>query len=222
MVHRAWDLLWRCKVREEQFAEAPSVQRRWDEDLEAYTSHMDWISRSGLRRSRQTPRQAAMTLRKLEEAKRILDAEEACDDPLRMIPYLIQQKAVSGEVVAVNRDFRELATTRIVSRPLVTLHSPDECLMPLGKELWWSEQPSGREYVVHSIRRAPGQGWLITLKLMTGSASAALPAIDSKACFSVHNTCSPPFLTLPTTEPWTHRPAQLIVAVESIEEENEE
>jgi hypothetical protein len=49
---------------------------------------MDWIARGGLRRTRQTPRQAALILRNLEEARRRLEAEEVCDDPLRMIPYL--------------------------------------------------------------------------------------------------------------------------------------
>ena len=71
-----------------------AVVRRWDEDRDAYTRHMDWLAQGGLRRTRQTPRQAAMTLRNLEEAKRLLEAEEACDDPVRMIPYLLENKAV--------------------------------------------------------------------------------------------------------------------------------
>src|SRR5262249_49670236 len=166
LVRGAWDLLWRCRDREAKFTEAPSVGRRWVKDREAYTAHMDWMARNGLRRTRQTPRQAAMTLRELEEAQRLLDAEEACDDPLRMIPYVLQHQAVRGRVVDVDLDHRELATKRMVPRPLITLHSADPCVMPLGKELWWSEQPGGREYVVHAIEAAPHEGWLITLKLM--------------------------------------------------------
>jgi hypothetical protein len=222
MVRGAWDLLWRCRDREAALAEAPSVGRRWVEDREAYTAHMDWMARSGLRRTRQTPRQAAATLRELEEAQRLLEAEEACDDPLRMVPYLLQHKAVRGRVVAVDREHRELATKRVVPRPLVTLRSPDPSLMPLGKELWWSAQPGGREYVVHAIEAAPDGGWLVTLKLMTGSTAAVLPAVGGKACFSVHNTRPAPPLTLPKAEPWTHRPARAPAPVEPIEEDNKE
>ncbi len=158
LVQRTWDLLWRCRDREAKFAEAPSVSRRWIEDCEAYTRHMDWMARSGVRRTRQTPGQAATALRKLEEAQKLLLAEEACDDPLRMIPYLLQHKAVCGKVVVIDREYRELATKRMMQRPLVTLHSPDPCLMPLGKELWWSERPAGREFVVHLIEPAPDKG----------------------------------------------------------------
>jgi hypothetical protein len=221
-VRRAWELLWRCRDREATFPEAPSVGRRWDEDRDAYTRHMDWLARSGLRRTRQTPRQAAMTLRNLEEAQRLVEAEEACDDPLRMVPYLLEQKAVRGRVVAVDRGHRELATKRLVARPLVTLLSPDPCHMPPGKELWWSEQPAGREYVVHAIEPAGDEGWLVTLKLMTGSADAPLPDKGSEACFSIHNTRPAPPTTLPRTEPWTHRPGRALVAVEPIEEDTEE
>src|SRR5262249_45560465 len=156
--------------------------------------------------------QAATTLRELEEGQRLLEAEEACDDPLRMIPYLLQHKAVCGRVVAVDRQHRELATKRMVARPLVRLLSPDPCIMPLGKELWWSEQPGGREYVVDGIEQAEDGGWLVTLKLMTGSA-APLPGVGSEACFSIHNTSPAPPLTLPKMEPWTHRPGRPLVAV---------
>src|SRR5262249_959277 len=86
LVRRTWELLWRCRAREAAFAEASSVGRRWDEDRDAYTRHIDWLANGGLRRTRQTPRQAALTLHKLEEAAQRLEAEEACDDPLRMIP----------------------------------------------------------------------------------------------------------------------------------------
>lgn len=222
LVRRAWDLLWRCRDREVGFPEAPSVARRWVDDRQAYTAHMDWMARSGLRRTRQTPRQAATTLRKLEEAQRLLDAEEACNDPLKMVPYLLQHKAVYGRVAAIDLEHRELATKRLVSRPLVTLHSPDVCLMPLGKELWWSKQPSGREYLVDAIEPASDGGWLITLKLMTGSGTAELPEVGSEACFSIHNTRPAPPLTLPTAEPWTHRPARVGVTVGSIEEDGKE
>src|SRR5262249_46385882 len=91
-------------------------------------------------------------LHNLEEAQRLLEAEEACDDPLRMVPYLLEHKAVRGQVIAINMEHRERAVGSMVRRPLVTLRSAAPCVMPLGKELWWSEQPAGREYVLEDIQ----------------------------------------------------------------------
>src|SRR5262249_46314605 len=73
LVRRAWDLLWRCRDRESTLPEAHSVGRRWDVDRDAYTRHIDWLARNGLRRTRHTARQAATTLRDLEEAGRLLE-----------------------------------------------------------------------------------------------------------------------------------------------------
>jgi hypothetical protein len=222
LIGRAWKLLWRCRDREARFAEAPSVERRWAEDCGAYTRHIDWLARSGLRRTRHTPLQAARILNHLEEAQALLEAEQACDDPLRMIPYLLKHQAVRGLVLKVDRDHKELATKRPVARPLVTLCSPDPCLMPLGKKLWWSERPGKREFVVERIEPAPRGGSLVTLKLMTSSPDAELPAEGREACFSGLNTVRKPFLRLPETEPWTHRPARPVAAVGSIEEDEKE
>jgi hypothetical protein len=208
LVRHTWELLWRCRDREATYPEAPSVGRRWDEDRDAYTRHMDWMAQDGLRRTRQTPRQAAMTLRRLEEARRLVEAEEACDDPLRMIPYLLENKAVRGRVVAVDREYRERASRSMVRRPLVTLLSPDPCLIPVGKELWWAEQPDGREFVVHAVELATGKGCLVTLKLTTSSGATGLPAVGSAACFSIHTTATGWLGTLPQAAPWTHQPAQ--------------
>src|SRR5262249_17977071 len=106
LLRRTWDLLWRCRDREAAYPQAPSVGRRWDEDRDVYTRHIDWLAQNGLRRTRQTPRQAVRTLLNLEEANRLLEAEQACDDPLRMLPYLLENKAVRGRVVAVDADHK--------------------------------------------------------------------------------------------------------------------
>jgi hypothetical protein len=218
LVRRAWGLLWRCRDREATYPEARSVARRWDEDRDAYARHMDWLARGGLRRTRQTPRQAAMTLRNLEEAQRLVEAEEACDDPLRMIPYILANQALRGRVIAVDLEHRE-RVTRLVRRPLVTLLSPDPCLIPVGKELWWTEQPAGREFVVHAVTPSREGGWLVTLKLMTGSGGTGLPAVDAEACFSIHTTSPGWLVNLPREEPWTHQAAGPLAAVGPIDEE---
>jgi hypothetical protein len=219
LLQHAWGMLWRCRDREAALAEAASVARRWDEDRGAYTAHLDWLARGGLRRTRQTPRQAAVTLRALEEAGKLLEAEEACDDPLRMIPYLLQHQAVRGRVVAIDRNHREMAERRMASRPLVTLHSPDPCPLPEGKELWWVGQPDGREFQVHAVVPAPDGGSLVTLKLMTSSATTRLPGVGDEACFSIHNTASAYPARLPHDDPWTHRPAAAAPAPTALEDE---
>src|SRR5205807_2325578 len=142
---------------------------------------------------------------RLEKAQRLLEAEEACDDPLRMVPSLLEHKAVRGRVVNIDRDHKELATRRMVRRPLVTLHSEAPCLMPTGKKLYWAEEPDGRAYVVHDVRPAPEGGSRVTVKLM--GRDTGLPALGTEACFSIHTTDDGYFARLPDTDPWTHQPA---------------
>jgi hypothetical protein len=204
LVQRTWDLLWECRGREMSWPEAASVSRRWDLDREAYTQHIDWTARDGRRRTRQTVRQAAILLSRLEDATAMVEAEEACDDPLRMIPFLLDNKAVQGRVVRVDRDHRETVNVRRMRRPLVTIASPDLCLMPRGKELWWTASADGCSYEVHEVRPA-GEGSEVTLKLNTSSL-VALPRVGDEACFSIHSTTSFWRTNLPPAEPWTHRP----------------
>jgi hypothetical protein len=219
LTEKTWDLLWRCRDRELHYPEARSVARRWERDCRAYAAHLDWMARDGLRRTRQSPRQAAMTLRNLEEAQRLVEAEHACDDPLRMVPYILENKAVQGQVVSLDREHRELAERRLVRRPLVTLLSAEPCLMPAGKELWWTQQPGGREFTVHAITPAAEGGCRVVLKLMTSSPGAPLPAVGCSACFSVHSTAGRWLSPLPPADPWTHRPAAPPTAPAPIEDE---
>jgi len=79
--------------------------------FEEYTRHIDWSLTVGRRRTRQTARQAASTVRELEGAQALLEAEEAVDDPLRMARSLLAGKAVAGIVNAVDREHREVVTT---------------------------------------------------------------------------------------------------------------
>lgn len=207
LVRRTWDLLWRTRARELTYSEAPSVERRWAEDREAYTRHLDWMANAGRRRTRQTARQAALTLRRLEDAQVVLEAEEACDDPVRMIPYLLDHKAVRGTVRGIDRGHRELATKRMVARPLLTLDSPDVCLMPPGKELYWSEASAGPSWIVHDLR-PHGMGTLVVLKLETSTATAEIPDVGAEVCFSIHSARPSYVPVLRQEEPWTHKPQE--------------
>jgi hypothetical protein len=151
----AWKLLWRCWKRERSLSEAASIPRRWLADRKAYTRHIDWLAQNGLRRTRPTARQSAALMHSLEAAAERLETEEACDDPLRMIPALLAHRAVRGRVVHVDARYKERAEVKLVARPLVTLLSSRPCLMPLGKELYSTDSPGGPAYLVHAIEPLP-------------------------------------------------------------------
>jgi hypothetical protein len=206
MTTRTWELIWRCRNRERGYAEAPSVGRRWQEDCRAYQGHMSWMARSGLRRTRQSARQAALTMRRLEEETRLVEAEEACDDPLRMAPYILENKAVRGRVVDLDPEHREMAERKMVKRPLVTLEAGEPCLMPAGKQLWWIGHARGPGYLVEVVLPGSGGNSRVVLKLMT-SADVPVPAVGDVACFSVHRTEEQYTGRLPEETPWTHAPA---------------
>lgn len=218
LVERTWKLVWRCFGRESAYPEAASVEQRWTEDRAAYTAHLDWLVQGGRRRTRQDPRQAAMTLRRIEGEQTRLEAEEALDDPIKMIPYLMDNKAIAGCVVQIDLTYRERATTNFVTRPLVTIASPDPCLIPPGRKLWWTKHPSGAAWVVHAIAPTPTGGSLVTLKLLNRSPQH-LPERGEEECFSVHQRASPWLLRLPEQIPWTHQPDASVQGPRSIDEE---
>ena len=80
--------------------------------FEEYTRHIDW----SLTIDRRRTRQAASTMRELEGAQALLEAEEAVDDPLRMARCLLAGKALAGIVTAVDREHREVVTTNRAPR----------------------------------------------------------------------------------------------------------
>jgi hypothetical protein len=206
LVERSWRLLWRCHERERAYREAPSCARRLAGDREAYTQHIDWTLTIGRRRTRQTARQAASTLRELEGAQALLDAEEAVDDPLRMTRYLLAGKALAGTVLAVDREHREIVTVNRARRPLVRLDCPERCRIPRGRTLYWSDNADGSAWEVHDVAN-DGNGSVVTMKLLTSSTTAPLPEAGDYACFSVHSTREPFRMRLPRDTPWTHVPA---------------
>jgi hypothetical protein len=218
LVKRTWDVLWRCFQREMAIREAPSVTRRLTEDREAYTQHIDWTAKDGRHRTRQTARQAAMLLRRLEEASALVAAEEACDDPIRMIQYVLDNKAVEGEVVRIDTDHKEMGRARRVRRPLVTIRTTEPCVLPIGKEFWWTAHSDGSSFLVHEVRPDGSNGSLVTLKLTTEYRAAPLPRTGDQACFSIHTTKTRWFADLPRTEPWTHRPRQPDAGPQPIED----
>jgi hypothetical protein len=208
----AWDLTWRVVERERRWPEEPRfVQRRWDADIDAYSRHMEWMDgpSGGRRRTRQTVPQAIRTRDQAEEAKSLLEAEQALSDPIRIIPYLLDHRAIEGTVTSYDDSNREIkpGNQRASKVPVLVLRTPRPCLLPVGKELWWTDRPDRVRAVVHSVAADPdGTGSLVELKVMQNIEDArALGSVTRPVCFSQLTTKTHWAGVLPDHIPWTHR-----------------
>lgn len=221
LVMRGWPLMWRVLERERAIEEARHAAKRWSEDDTAELErHLAWVvDAGGGYRTRQTHKQAAHWLHSWEEAERHRIAEEAIDDPLRMLPYILRGEAVRGKVVAVDATHTEKPNTRSIVMPIVTLETSLPCTIPIGTELHWAVVPSGRSYAVVSIVEH-GQGSRVTLKRTAGQRSPDVPKKGTIATFSMLDGGGNHFLMLPKEAPWTHRRA--IEESGSIEESDAE
>jgi hypothetical protein len=214
LVTPAWDLCWDVLDEELGWPEAASADRRWADDREAYTRHIDWQRAAGHRRVRKTLRQAARAHSDLERALARLTTEEATDDELRMLPYVLRDEAIIGEVVRLDTANREL-TARGQRRtfPLVTLTCDHDCRMPLGKELWWGQDPGSKHgWIVREIipTSRDRSTCTVTLRRVSSSDSrTALPLVGTSACFSMLKISTfQPLFPKEANMPWTHeRPA---------------
>jgi len=208
LLEPAWKLCWDVIEEEEQWDEAPSVARRWEEDRGAYTRHIDWQKMAGHRRLREKPLQAARRLTDLEQALARLETEEATDDPVRMIPHVLRGSALMGSVVRVDRSHRERsASGQLRSYPVVTLSCSHECVMPLGKKLFWSADPGGSGW--HVVEIAPAADGVTSIRLRrekSPRSGTALPTSGEVTSFSdlSINTFRPLF-PKEQNVPWTHR-----------------
>lgn len=204
LVERGWPLVWRCLERERRYAPAAHVDRRWQRDVADLDRHLEWaVTKGGGYRTRQSHEQAARTLQDWETAYAKLVAEEAVDDPLRMVPYLLTNEAIAGQVRAVNLDHKEHTGKSWVRRARIELEVPERCTIPLQKELYWTQAADGREYRVTAVRAA-GDKTLVTLTHQTSS-DVERPQPGSFAVFSVHTTKPPEYFKSPQEVPWTHR-----------------
>jgi hypothetical protein len=207
MVEDTWGLIWKAVDRERKRPEAASVARRAREDRIAYASHVSWMAgpTQGRRKTRLSTRSAAMRLNEYERAHAALLAEEAIDDPLRMAPVLLAGRAIAGEVVRSEPDRREVINNRFCKRPSITLRTDEQCMMPLGTEVWWTKMPAGREWVITQVMTAVS-GCDVTLVLQTNrTPDVGLPRDRDRACFSELNTREGYEVHLPQQIPWTHR-----------------
>lgn len=201
-----WRLMARCWRRELLLTEAPSAERRWEADAHAFTAHANWvIDRGGRYRTRDDVRQAAMTLRRLEEAKKLFEAERALDDPAWMVPHLLDGTAVRGVVTKVDAAHKEQGPKLMVSRPRIVLEVDGPVSLPIGKRMWWTERPQGNGWEVKLIRVAKAKSQL-TFQLNGPHKPGALPAAGTLATFSVLTTASRWNQSLAKDIPWPLQP----------------
>jgi hypothetical protein len=213
----AWPLVWKCLDRERELPEAPSAADRWEEDKMAIAAHLEWMARTGgITRVRDTHARAARRLRRWEEAVRLLEAHRAIDDPMKMLPYVLSHEALVGRVVSTDLEhaFVPDGGRRKLKLPRVTLSLKTRCLMPIGKRLYWTREPT-HEFTLCSFARGPKGDWRVTLQLESIQWNA-FPKVGDDAVFSIHHVNRDPPLRLPESPPWTHeRPEK---EDESIEE----
>jgi hypothetical protein len=208
----AWNLTWRVMARERAWPEESRfVPRRWHADIDAYSGHMAWMDgpTGGRRRTRQTVRQAIRARAQAEETQALLEAQEAVSDPIRMIPYLLDHKALEGTVVGYDEDHLEVkaGNKRASKVPIAELRTTRPCLIPVGKELWWTEHPDRVCLAVHSVVQDPdGPGSIVELKVMEHLKDArGLPSAPQPVCLSQLTTATRWSGPLPDRIPWTHR-----------------
>ena len=202
-----WRLMHRVTERERRLTAAPSVQRRFESDREAFGRHVDWvITQGGRYRTTDTPRQAAMTLRRLEDTLTRHEAELAVEDPACMIGYLLAGKAVRGRVASLG-----VTTVRArvnnVRRTVMALDSPDPVVLPAGKRLWWTATAADYPWEVQDVQPRDDGGSRITLMLTAAPKTGRLPAVGDVITLSTLATRASNYqIALPQNPPWTHRP----------------
>ena len=206
LVDPVWKLIGRVHAREAALPAAPSTVRRYREDRVAFGRHIDWtVNQGGRYRTTDTPRQAATTLRNLEEAQRRLHAEMALDDPACMVPYLLDGKAIEGTVSNIDIHHRERPNIRAVSRPRITVDTDDPMIVPDGKSLWWAANDSNEWKVISTA--SYGSGTRVLLQLDAPYAAERVPLLRSRVVYSeLHAEPIGYNRSLPQNPPWCHQP----------------
>lgn len=216
LVEPVWQLMQRVVARERRLTAAPSVSRRFAGDREAFGRHVDWVIPGGYYRTTDTPRQAAITLRSLEDALAHYEADRAVEDPACMIPYLLDGDAIRGTVASV-AETKVVVKVRSVSRAVIAVDSPDPVTLPGGKLLWWTATAGDQPWQVESVQ-PNGTGSQVVLMLTAKPTAARLPGVGDVITLSALCTGRSGFWLLPPVEPpWTHRPEAAVPEGEPID-----
>jgi hypothetical protein len=202
-----WQLMGRVVTRERRLPAAPSVYRRFESDREAFGRHVTWvITQGGYYRTTDTPRQAAITLRRLEDVLARYEADQAVEDPALMIPHLLDGDAIRGTVASLT-ETKVVVSVNAVRRAVIALDSPDPVILPAGKRLWWTATADDHPWEVQSVQHN-GAGSRVFLMLTAKPTPERLPVVGDVITLSTLYTGQAAFwLMPPENPPWTHRPA---------------
>jgi hypothetical protein len=217
LVDPVWQLMGRVVTRERQLPAAPSVYRRFESDREAFGRHVSWVvTQGGFYRTTDTPRQAAITLRRLEDTLARYEADQAVEDPALMIGHLLDGDAIRGTVASLT-EAKVVVNVKAVRRAVIALDSPDPVILPEGKRLWWTATADGHPWEVQSVE-PHGAGSRVVLMLTGRPAPERLPAVGDVITLSTLCTGQTAFwLMPPENPPWTHRPDTPPLAPEPID-----
>lgn len=184
-----WKATWRAIELLGALPEAPSGARRWEDDRREFTNHAERVEAGDARfRARDSVKQAAFMVSRREDAQSMLEASEALDDPLVMAAAIGDGQAIAGTVVSVTRPILEL-----------TLAAP--CPVPVGTELYWTEQRGKCSVVITEAGdTAP---FAVTLETKKGK-TKYYPRVGERAVYGPFKEGTFPLPKMPAGVPWTH------------------
>ncbi|HYN97094.1 MAG TPA: hypothetical protein VES42_24915 [Pilimelia sp.] len=207
-----WRLMWHAVALLRTVPAGASVAGRWAVDRSRFTEHYHHVAGGGPPQARRDGAvAAARRLSWLEKEQAGYEAERSFDDPLVMAGHRVAGEAFAGTVVEVDRDRRVPGGKgRLVTRPLVTVRTPDPVHLAVGVAVVATTRRRQTASVV-SVAASVSETFL-TLELSGGMGRAAVPPpgavpeIGEELCYTSVLPENVPAPGLPAVEdtPWTH------------------
>jgi hypothetical protein len=212
-----WTLVWRAIELLNGLPEGGSVESRWGEDKDAYTTYLTYVRDAGLPQPRRDSAVAAAgRLHRLERAQVSYATQRAFDDPLVFAEYRLTGEAFAGTVTATEpaRVVGEGRSRKL--RPRLTVSTLDPVRLSPGTELVAVTRPGQSATVVEVkvIEANDGavKGVEVLLELSGGMGRGlapepgTMPALDEEICYTSLTGGFQPSASFPGRDdtPWTH------------------
>ncbi|MBM2621054.1 hypothetical protein JIG36_36695 [Actinoplanes sp. LDG1-06] len=197
-----WRLMWQAIDLLRALPAGDSVDARWTEDRNEFTSYYMYVNSGGYPQPRRDQAvAAARRLQRLEREQTAFDATLALDDPLVMANYRVTGEAFAGTVVESEPDRKVPGDKgRRVLRPLLVVRSDDPLRLTVGTDV----VSPGRRKQVAKILEIDGDR--VTLQIEKGMTVAPTPAVGEEITYTSVFPEGMQSPKLPTAEdtPWTH------------------
>lgn len=206
-----WGLMWRAVALLRTLAPGSRVQRRWDDDRDAFTSYVQHLETGGFPQPRRDGAvAAAQRLSWLERAQAAYDAQRAYDDPLVMAEHRLTGHAFAGVVVAADPTRIDTTGPRRKLRPRITVRTDDPVRLDARAKVSSPARP-GQEAAVVAVSTVD-TGYDVVLELSGGMGRGltpppgSVPDTGERLCYtSLVDTYQPPSRFPSRDEtPWTH------------------